>query len=157
MANKKYLKQFKTVGEQINSAKNMNDILQMVSELDRITKILQRGLPEFRDVCYCGAIDYPNDLIVIYTINSGAFHLLNNQIALIQDCLESNGVRFSKILLKNRPQTIKAKPKPKPPISQAQRQMLKKFAEAINRPDLLKEEPSDQDNPEDYPDWQIKL
>lgn len=138
MVRKEITSKFTTVGEHLDKLKNMSSIFNLVAELTRITDILHKNLPDLRNMCHCGAVDYASDLLVIFTNTNGAFHIINNQVPLIQDCLEDNGIYFGKILVRNRPQDIDTKPKAKHIVGDKEYLMLKKFAKAISRPDLLK-------------------
>jgi hypothetical protein len=77
-------------------------------------------------------------------------------ISNIQDTLYSNGVSFSKILVKVRPQKHHAK-KIKHELSLEQQQALQRFANALGRPELIKPISLAEDESEDASEWEIKL
>ena len=132
---KKY--NFVTLSEQIQQTYTLDSIAAMVAELNRINSILNQNFVELRNICHCGAIDYANDLLVLYVINNGAFYKLNQLVPTIQDVLAANQVYLGKLLVKVRPEKY-FKPIVKPQLDSLQHAMLEKFAAAINRPDLIK-------------------
>lgn len=148
-------KNFNTFAEAITNNQGLTSLLTIASEIKRITQLIHRLFPQFSANCHCGAVDYPNDTLVIYVLNNAAFYLLNNSISLIQAGLERNGVVFAKILIKVKPQNYQAKPV-RNVVSQEQYVMLAKLANAINRPDLLK--PLDAKQLDDEkPVWYVEL
>ena len=149
---------FVTLGEQIQKTYTLDSIAARVAELNRINSILNQNFVELRNICHCGAIDYANDLLVLYVINNGAFYKVNQLVPDIQDVLAVNQVYLSKLLVKVRPEKY-FKPIVKPQLDPLQHAMLEKFAAAINRPDLIKSASSsaqDENSPE-LEDWQIQL
>ena len=152
-------RKFSTLVEHLYQSNDMAGIFGKVNELNRITDLLHQAFPELALICHCGAIDYANDLIVLFTANNSAFYTVNNRVGQIQDLLSSNGVLLNKLLVKVSPQSSVAnKPRQKHLVGIAEHEMLAKFAVAINRPDLLKPlaDPEDEDSVA-VESWQIKL
>jgi hypothetical protein len=153
---KKY--NFVTLGDQIRQTYNLDSIAAKVAELNRINNIISQNFAELRKICHCGAIDYANDLLVLYVVNNGAFYKVNQLVPAIQDLLAVNQVYLGKLLVKVRPEKY-FKPIVKPQLDPLQYAMLQKFATAINRPDLIKSVSSveaDEDS-QKLEDWQIQL
>lgn len=155
---KKY--NFVTLGDQIKQTYNLDNIAVKVNEINRINNILNQSFVDLRQICHCGAIDYANDLLVLYAVNNGAFYKINQMIGSIQDVLSANQVYLGKLLVKVRPEEYR-KPLIKPKLDYLQREMLEKFAAAIERPDLIKpsNDLSDDGNENfvELEDWTIKL
>ena len=151
---KKY--NFVTLSEQIQQTYTLDSIAAMVAELNRINSILNQNFAELRDICHCGAIDYANDLLVLYVINNGAFYKVNQLVPEIQDVLAANQVYLGKLLVKVRPEKY-FKPIVKPQLDPLQHAMLEKFAAAINRPDLIKPIISAESEEPEVEDWRIQL
>ncbi|RTL11624.1 MAG: hypothetical protein EKK54_06710 [Neisseriaceae bacterium] len=142
-------------GERLKQISEQDDLGRLLQELARISEIIYSHYPNLRDICHCGAIDYPSDLLVLFVSNNSGFYLVNNMISNIQDILFSNGVSFSKILVKVRPEQHQPK-KVKRVLSLEQREALQKFANALGRPELIK---SLQEHEEENAstDWELKL
>jgi hypothetical protein len=143
-------------GERLKKLAEQDDLGRLMQELARISEIIYAHHVGLRDICHCGAIDYPSDLLVLFVNNNSGFYLVNNMISNIQDTLYSNGVSFSKILVKVRPQKHQAK-KIKHELSLEQQQALQRFANALGRPELIKPISLAEDESEDASEWEIKL
>ena len=149
-------RKFSTLAEHLQHTNTLSNVFVLVGELNRITGLLHQAFPELASLCHCGAIDYANDLVVIFTNNNSAFYTVNNRVPQIQDFLVANGVNLNKLLVKVSPQTSRAQPREKHHVGLAEHNMLAKFAEAIQRPDLLK--PFGVAETEDAAEtWEIKL
>ena len=151
---------FNTIGECLESSQGLNSIFNQINELLRISELIYAKFPQLRDFCHCGAIDYPNDMLVLYTSNNSSFHQVNNLVPLIQEYLDLKGVSFQRLLVKSRPQNSKEKPKTKKElIGEKEQMMLNKFAEAIKRPDLIKSAKKSNTEVQESPDdeWNIEL
>lgn len=147
---------FVTLGDHINQTHNLNNFAVKIKEINRINTIIHQNFADLKQICHCGAIDYTNDLLVLYAINNGAFYKINQMVSVIQDILTANKIDFGKLLVKVRPEEYK-KPIIKPHLNELQFVMLEKFAAAINRPDLIRYNINDEDSLETAEDWQIKL
>lgn len=152
---------FVTLGDQIKQTYNLDSLAMRVNELNRINSIICQNFAELRKICHCGAIDYANDLLVLYVVNNSAFYRVNQLVPAIQDVLAANQVYLGKLLVKVRPEEYQ-KPVVKPRLDPLQCAMLEKFAIAIKRPDLIKSKigsnsESEDDNPVELEDWHIQL
>ncbi|MBX9598670.1 MAG: hypothetical protein K2X04_08855 [Burkholderiales bacterium] len=143
-------------GERLKKLAEQDDLGRLMQELARISEIIYAHHSALRDICHCGAIDYPSDLLVLFVHNNSGFYLVNNMISNIQDTLYSNGVSFSKILVKVRPQKLQAK-KIKHELSLEQQQSLQQFANALGRPELIKAISLAEGDNEEESEWEIKL
>lgn len=151
-------KAFVTAEEYLNKSSDLGNIRAVTHELQQINKVLDNYSTDFLNFCHAGAIDYPNDTLVLYCRNNASFHQINQQIPYIRTYLENKGINFHKILVKVRPsayQPITNRRKAKKELTDKQKEMLAKFATAINRPDLLKDEHDDKEGSEE--EWEIKL
>lgn len=142
--------------ERLKQISEQNDLGRLLQELVRISEIIYTNHPGLRNVCHCGAIDYPSDLLVLFVNNNSGFYLVNNMISSIQDTLYSNGVLFSKVLVKVRPERHQPK-KVKRVLSSEQQEALQKFAIALGRPELIKPISPAEDENEEVSEWEIKL
>lgn len=143
-------------GERLKKLAEQDDLGRLMQELARISEIIYAHHSGLRDICHCGAIDYPSDLLVLFVHNNSGFYLVNNMISNIQDTLYSNGVSFSKILVKVRPQKLQLK-KIKHELSLEQHQSLQQFANALGRPELIKPISLAKGDNEEESEWEIKL
>lgn len=135
---------------------NLSQTLRNIVKLERMNAIIYAAFPHLREVCHCGAIDYENELLVIYTADNAAYYSVNNYLNALQECLERHGCGFDKILLKTNPRLAQIKHKPQRKVAAAEYAMLAKFAAAIDRFDLLK--PADRGVASDASnDWQLDL
>lgn len=134
---KKY--QFTTVSDQLKQTYTLNNLTSLVNDLNELTELIHSQMPELRTLCHCGAIDYANDLLVIYVANNAAYYIVNNWAATIDEILRVNGHFFAKLYIKVRPHGQANQRKVKHQLSDEQYEMLKKFAVAIERPELIKE------------------
>lgn len=151
-------KAFVMAEEYLDQSSDLSNIRAITGELQQINKALANYATNFLDFCHAGAIDYPNDTLVLYCKNNASFHQINQQIPYIRTYLENNGINFHKILVKVRPsayQPINNRKKTKKELTDKQKEMLAKFATAINRPDLLKEQHEAKEELEE--EWEIKL
>lgn len=151
---------FVTLGDQIKQTYNLDSIAVKVNELNRINGIIHQNFAELRKICHCGAIDYANDLLVLYVVNNSAFYKVNQLVPEIQDVLSAHQVYLGKLLVKVRPEEYQ-KPVIKPRLDDLQYSMLEKFAMAIDRPDLIKPKAESCESDDaifaKLEDWQIKL
>lgn len=147
---------FITLSDHINHTHNLNNLAVKIKEINRINIIIYQNFTELKKFCHCGAIDYTNDLLVLYAINNGAFYKINQMVPAIQDVLAANKIDFGKLLVKVRPEEYK-KPVIKLRLNDLQFAMLEKFAVAINRPDLIRYNMNDEYSLETSEDWQIQL
>ena len=143
-------------GERLKQIAQQDDLGRLLQELARISEIIYAHHSGLRDICHCGAIDYPSDLLVLFVSNNSGFYVVNNMISNIQDTLYSNGVSFSKILVKVRPQKHQAK-KIKHELSPEQQEALQKFANALGRPELIKPQRESEAEENTSSDWELKL
>lgn len=151
-------KAFVTAEEYLDQSSDLVNIREVAHELQQINKSLADYSTDFLNFCHAGAIDYPNDTLVLYCNNNASFHKINQQVPYIRAYLENKGINFHKILVKVRPamyQPINNKKKIKKQLSDKQKEMLAKFAAAINRPDLLEDKTVTENQTED--EWEIKL
>lgn len=151
------IKKFATFAEHLPLVNNLTHIRGVITELERLTKLIHHAFPELQHMCHCGAIDYANDLLVVYTVNNAAFYKVNQYIPLIEDLLVENHLQFAKILIKSNPQRHLAKPVTKQLIGADEYAMLAKFATAINRPDLLKPWNAEIPDSQRELEWKIDL
>ena len=136
-------KAFVTAEEYLDQSNDLVNIREVTHELQQINKILANYSTDFLNFCHAGAIDYPNDTLVLYCNNNASFHKINQQVPYVRGYLENNGINFHKILIKVRPLAhlpINNRKKTKKELTDKQKEMLAKFAIAINRPDLLKDQ-----------------
>ena len=153
---KKYT--FTTVEHQLNKLngdRTMGSLLKVVNELSQMTNILYEKMPDLSGVFHCGAVDYLNDTLILYVNNNAVHHRVNSQIRSIEEVLNDAGYLFNKFLVKTKPTTAVSKPQ-KRIISPEQHQMLAEFAQAINRPELIKPVSNDIEVVDLEP-WEIKL
>lgn len=143
---------FSTPGDQFNSTQNLGNLFHIVTELNRITKLIHTNFRQLCEICYCGALDYEDNLLIVYVKNNSAFYIVNGMARAIQDVLSKNNIHFNKLLIKVRPLASET-PKPKHRINFKQYQMLEKFARATNREDLLKPFKDDAEKDDDL--WPI--
>jgi hypothetical protein len=150
---------FKLVKDQLKETSSLHRMMTMVNNLDDLNALFTQHLSDLAKLCYCGALDYDEDLIVFYTTSNADFYRVNASVPRIQEFLNKCGYSFSKILIKVKPAEIKPRPKKKQ-LSEADYAALSKLAQAIERPDLLKPQPHEnQDNSIDaeHESWHIKL
>lgn len=150
---------FSSVGDELAKDYSLVPLLRQVDELNRVSAIIHDYFPDLRGSCHCGAVDYPNDLLVIYVKNSATFQIVNRRINEIEGILIENGYRYGnfkvKVLPEFQKEIINSRKKS---LSAEQVEMLKKFAQAIGREDLLKN--SDYESAVDENlrnDWEINL
>lgn len=151
-----YRATFTSVSDELGKDYSLAQLARQVNELNHLSLLIYDKFPDLRDNCHCGAIDYPNDLLVIYVKDSAAFHQVNRRISEIEDVLVENGCRYSNFKVKMRPESQKVKRSSKNILSPEQHAMLAKFAQAIGREDLLKEV-ADKAIEEEINQWEVKL
>ena len=56
-------------GERLKQISEQDDLGRLVTkEPVRISEIIYSHYPNLRDICHCGAIDYPSDLLVLFLL-----------------------------------------------------------------------------------------
>lgn len=146
---------FTLAADKLSQVSGLQQINRMIQELDSINELLWQQFADLRQICHCGAIDREQDLLIIFAKNNAAFYKVNQFIPQIQDALSDRRINFSKILVKVCPETHHNKQKPRV-VTTEQYQMLEKFAEMINRPDLLKPQKAHIEEDSNN-EWQINL
>jgi len=136
-------KPFSTANECLSMSNDLDNICNLALDLNHINRLLEDYAPGFLNLCHCGAMDYANDTIVFYCNNNAAFHTVNNQVPYLRAYLENRGINFHKILVKVRPVNYnRLRKEKKKPLTDQQKNMLLKFADAINRRDLILDDSS---------------
>lgn len=150
-------KSFTSVGDELNKDYSLAQLARQVEELNHLSLLICEKFPDLRGNCHCGAIDYPNDLLVIYVKDSVTFHQVNRRMDQIEDVLIESGCRYSNFKVKMRPESQKVKRSSKKILSSEQQAMLVKFAHAIGREDLLKSLDESPSLGDEINQWEVKL
>lgn len=148
---------FATADKYLATSNDLMDICKLANALDRVNSLLENYSDGFIDYCHCGAIDYLNDVLVLYCSGNAAFHRVNNQVPYIRNYLESNNINFHKILVKVKPVNyFRLRKEARKPLTNEAKVMLMKFATAINRQDLIRGDDQEVEN-ETGQDFEIKI
>lgn len=122
-------------------SKNLEYIKDYCNLLEKLNLILQQSIPEhMKDICHFGAIDYEKNILVLFINNQQIFHYLRTISEHILQNLNKNNFFFDGILIKIKPNQSKLQNKYENNITKERYERLKKFANFINKPELLKPE-----------------
>jgi hypothetical protein len=121
-------------------SKNLEYIKDYCILLEKLNLILQNSIPEYmKEVCHFGAINHESNIIILFVEEQQIFHYLRTISEHILQNLNKNNFYFDGILIKIKQKKTKKPTKPQNIIPKERYERLKKFADFINKPELLKE------------------
>lgn len=120
----------------------LSKLKQIFAMLDELNDLLPGCLAaNFLDYCHVGAIDEGRNLVVIFVMDQSIYHLITAQANNILYHFSCNNFYFSSILIKVTPYNSNNILPANNKLDHIARNKLKSLASAINRPDLIKNDP----------------
>jgi hypothetical protein len=132
------IKQFAEINSRSN-ADTLNSLNRTFNLLDSLNQILYQTIPlNLHNACHIGAVNMDEATVVLFATNQQAFHLIKNFSDLILHTFNQHNFNFQKIIIKIRisyPNNNIISPKK---LDQKSKNQLKKLANALGKPELIK-------------------
>lgn len=127
------------IPEIYSQSKNLEYIKDSYNILKQLNLVLQKSIPEhMKDICHFGAIDNEKNIIILFVDNQQIFHYLRTISEHILQNLNKNDFFFDGILIKIKQKRSIRPTKYNNTITEERYKRLEKFANLINKPELLK-------------------